>query len=451
MNRLVLVTVLVMAASSLPRMAEACSCVESGAACEDYWKASAVFLGRVETIARQSAKSSASQILADRRVTFTVLEAFSGVQNGTVEVTTGSGGGDCGFAFREGGEYVVYARRSTPTGPLSVSLCSRTREVSRAASDLEYARAVASGAPIQARISGDVVLATRSLSRRPVPEPRPLADVAVRLERDGQTTRVVTGADGRFLAEGLKAGQYRARFDLSDGLYSEGWPKTIELRDDRSCAEVHLAAFADGRVSGRAIDASGRPVAGLTIELTVAVGLDDALGPERIRDLTDADGRYEITHIPAGRFVVAINTERDREGTLLQPRVFYPGVTSLASATGISLKAGERVELEDFVLPRDLVFVPVSGIVLDAGGSPAPNARVYLKGQAEADYILSEPAVTDAGGRFTLAAIAGRGYRLFAERHREEGSSVRIDSSEQTPFVASATAAPFKLSLRARY
>jgi hypothetical protein len=89
--------------------------------------------------------------------------------------------------------------------------------------------------------------------------------------------------------------------------------------------------------------------------------------------------------------------------------------------------------------------------VLDANGVPVPNALVYLKGQTEADYILSEPAVTDRSGRFTLAALAGRNYRLFAERSRDEASRVRIDSSEQLPFTATADAPPFKLTLRARY
>jgi 5-hydroxyisourate hydrolase-like protein (transthyretin family) len=432
------------------RVAEGCTCVESGAACEDYWKASAVFLGRVESIARQPVKPPA-RMPGSRRVTLAVLEPFSGVQKGTVEITTGSGGGDCGFAFREGGQYVVYAQRSEPGAPLTVSICSRTREVAEATADLEYARAVASGVPVQARISGDVLLGTRSLSRGPVREPRPLPDVSVRLERDGQSTRVVTGADGRFSAEGLAAGRYTATIDLPDGLYAEGWPKTIDLRDARSCAEVHATTFVDGRVTGRAVDSSGRPVAGLTVEVTAPAGLDEPLGPERLRDLTDSDGRFEIVHIPAGRFVVGINTQRNRDGALLEPRLFHPGVPALTGATRINLKAGERVALRDFVLPRDVVFVPISGIVLDADGAPAAGARVYLKGQAEADYILSEPAITDARGRFTLAAIEGRGYRLFAERPRGDASNARIDSSEQIPFTAAPTAAPFKLTLRRRY
>jgi hypothetical protein len=167
--------------------------------------------------------------------------------------------------------------------------------------------------------------------------------------------------------------------------------------------------------------------------------------------LTDDEGRYEIVHVPAGRFIIGINTQRSRDGLLLEPRLFYPGVTSLSGAAGVTLKSGERTTLRDFVVPRGIVFVAVSGIVVDANGAPAPNAQVYLKGELDADYILGEPAVTDASGRFTLAAIAGRNYRLFAERSRDDPRIARIDSSEQVPFTAAVGAPPFKLILRARY
>jgi hypothetical protein len=430
------------------RPAEACSCVASGPACEDYWRVSAVFVGRVVSISRDAGKLPARA--PARRVRFDVSEAFSGVSKGTVEVTTGAGGGDCGFPFKEGVEYLVYANGAAETGGLTAGICWRTRELARAGEDLEYARRVAAGAPVQGRISGSVMLETRSLGRAPARAPRPLEGVGVRLLRDGQSTRVVTGIDGRFSAEGLTAGRYDALLELPDGVYAEGWPRTIELRDARSCAELHVAAFPDGRVSGRVIDAAGRAVPGLTIELTVPAGLDAAPGPERIRDLTDSDGRYELAHVPAGRFVVGINTQPAQSGEP-EPRLFHPGVAVLNAATRVSLRAGERITLRDFQLPRELTYVALSGVVLDAGGSPAANARVYLKGPAEADYILSEPAITDSSGRFVLAAVPGRSYKIFAERPRGEGPGAATDSSELVAFTADAAATPFRLLLRQRY
>jgi hypothetical protein len=433
------------------REAEACSCMAPGAACEDYWKASAVFLGRVQSISPAGSIRSRSAP-ARRRVTFTVIEAFSGVRKGTLEVTTGSGGGDCGYPFREGGEYVVYANGDAPGGPLSASVCSRTREVSRAADDLAYARSVVNGTAAGGRIGGEVLLATRTLVRIPVrDEPRPLPGIGVRLESEGHSARVVTGPDGKFSAEALPPGRYLVTLEMPEGLYAEVWPKAIELRDPSSCAEVRGTAFADGRVTGRALDGAGRPIPGLTIELTAPVGLDEPDAAERLRDLTDHDGRYEIVHVPAGRFVVGINTQPGRSGGAPEPRILHPGVPSPTGATRVMLKRGERVSLGDFRIPPSLVFIPVSGVVLSPDGAPVSGARVYLKGPAETDFILSEPAITDATGRFQLAALQGRSYRLFAEWSRDDVPNAAIDSSDQVAFTAASPAPSFKLSLRRRY
>jgi 5-hydroxyisourate hydrolase-like protein (transthyretin family) len=446
----IVVLSVMMTVAMFARDASACSCVDAGPACAAYWKVAAVFVGRVESIANVTGKGP-GRFLSSRQVRLTVSEAFNGVSGKTIDVTTGSGGGDCGFAFRQGGEYLVYATRDEATGGLLVSVCSRTRDLSQAADDLAYIRAVAAGGTVPGRIFGDVVLATRVIGGGPSREPRPLTGVGIRLDRDGQSVRVATGDDGRFVAEGVGPGRYTASLELPDGLYADGWPQEIELRSASSCAELHATAFADGRVSGRVVDAAGRPVAGLTIELTVPAAIDKPFGAERLRDLTDSEGRFEIVHVPAGRFIVGINTQPAPDGRVVEPRVFHPGVTALQGSTRVALRASERLTLGDFVLPKNVAFVPVTGVVFEGDGSPAVNARVYLKGAENDNFILNEPAVTDAGGRFTLAAVAGREYRLFAERERADAGRSRIDSSEQLPFTAAAGAPPFKLTLRRRY
>jgi hypothetical protein len=190
---------------------------------------------------------------------------------------------------------------------------------------------------------------------------------------------------------------------------------------------------------------------GLTVDLTVPAGLEQLPGPERIRALTDHDGRYELVHVPPGRFILGINMMRDRDGGFPHPPVFYPGVEQLADAQRIALAPGQRTEMNDFVLPSDLGYVQISGSVVEADGAPAAGARVYLKGPEETDYVLSEPAVADRDGRFVLAALGGRKYRLFAERTRGEGASSRIDSSEQLPLTADENGSPVRLTLRRRY
>jgi hypothetical protein len=52
------------------------------------------------------------------------------------QVSTGYGGGDCGYLFKPGVDYLIYAHGSP--NDLSVVICSRTAELSHAGEDLSY-------------------------------------------------------------------------------------------------------------------------------------------------------------------------------------------------------------------------------------------------------------------------------------------------------------------------
>ena len=54
-----------------------------------------------------------------------------------IVIETGLGGGDCGYDFRRGSDYIVYASKK-PGGGLSASICTPTRLVENAAEDLKY-------------------------------------------------------------------------------------------------------------------------------------------------------------------------------------------------------------------------------------------------------------------------------------------------------------------------
>lgn len=66
-----------------------------------------------------------------------VGEVWKGVPGGTVALMTGAGGGDCGYDFREGERYIVYAHASPYGEPtLGTSICTRTRLLADAGADL---------------------------------------------------------------------------------------------------------------------------------------------------------------------------------------------------------------------------------------------------------------------------------------------------------------------------
>lgn len=94
----------------------ACSCIMPGTPQEEMVNAEAVFSGKVLEI---------EEVNYGYDVTLEVLEVWKGVDRSIVQVHTGMGGGDCGFNFEEGKEYVVYA--SSGEGELlEVYICSLT-------------------------------------------------------------------------------------------------------------------------------------------------------------------------------------------------------------------------------------------------------------------------------------------------------------------------------------
>jgi hypothetical protein len=252
------------------------------------------------------------------------------------------------------------------------------------------------------------------------------------------TTRT-SGGSGWFSLDAPGAGAYRISPEVPDGLYAAEPAHDVTLPDARACADVTISLLDDGRVSGRVIDAKGRPVAGLTIEL--------ASGAASRRTVTDRDGRYALTKIPAGRFTLSVPAGLRASAA----RLFYPGVDAAARAARVVLGAGERKVLDDFTIPAHRAYVPVSGVVLDAGGSPAEGARVYVKGPGEDDRIVSEPVVADFMGRFVIAARAGVEYGVFAERPRAGGRSGGVDASETRRLTAAEGLPPLRLVLARRY
>lgn len=107
-----------------PSAAEACSCAPLSFE-DQRAEAAAIFEGRVE------------QIVSDEdgtlSVAFHVTQAWRGVAQERIEVSTASSGAACGFTFEVGQHYLVYA--TSPESTLRVSLCSRTARMDDAGED----------------------------------------------------------------------------------------------------------------------------------------------------------------------------------------------------------------------------------------------------------------------------------------------------------------------------
>lgn len=135
----------------------ACSCIIPDSPSIEFGQADAVFQGQVISLVD---KQNAATYLLNwvrnwiglpprynfnpnvygYRVTFAVSSSWKGVNATVAQVTTGYGGGDCGYLFKVGADYVIYAYGHP--NDLHASICSRTAELSQATSDLSYLNTV---------------------------------------------------------------------------------------------------------------------------------------------------------------------------------------------------------------------------------------------------------------------------------------------------------------------
>jgi hypothetical protein len=442
-----LLTLLVLLTSS--RAADACSCAPRRPACEVAWESAAVFVGRVERIDVLPGSGRLAPIFRSRHVTFKVIELFRGPTSAEIQIVTGGGGGDCGYRFGKGKDYLVFAYEGRD-GQLTTSICARTQPLAAASGDLEYLRAAFHENQPFGRLSGTVSRATNDLVRQRFTT-RPASGIRVVFTSGPNRYETSTDAKGEFAVESAPAGEYAVQVVAAENEYVHASP-TIVVANARACATMRASIAPDGRVRGRVVDAQGRPVPGVTVELGVHFRLEHPYTSGDIKAATGTDGVYELKRVPPGEYVVGINFSRDGDGELVLPRVFLPGTGNVGRATRVKVGYGERVSVADLALPATLEYRRVTGLVLLAEGGPAADAKVYIRTPGSRGEIVGEAVPTDVFGAFVLSLPAGREYEVFAEASLRGASGTELLSSDKARVeAADATPAPLTLTLRRRY
>ncbi|MDP6354567.1 MAG: hypothetical protein QF473_05685 [Planctomycetota bacterium] len=118
---------LILAAVLFGKETLACKCAPPPPPVPSLKKCHAVFLGQVVSLKHHKEYG--------KLVTFKVQDSWKGKQGDTVVVRTGIGGGDCGYSFVKGKNYLIYGYNSK--GTLWASICSRTRPLGRATADIK--------------------------------------------------------------------------------------------------------------------------------------------------------------------------------------------------------------------------------------------------------------------------------------------------------------------------
>jgi hypothetical protein len=187
---------------------------------------------------------------------------------------------------------------------------------------------------------------------------------------------------------------------------------------------VTLVLQPGGRVSGRVtIDEPGEKTAfGLSrVSLSLRPDTTRPLAMRPARADVKADGAFEITGIPPGRYRLAVQLPRNAPGTWHVRAATISGVNVLDDP--IELRSDTAVT--DAVVTLSTRSTELSGVMQDAAGRPAPEHYVVVfstdrqRWFQDSRHIQAVRPASD--GRFTARALPAGEYHVAALTDVEDG------------------------------
>jgi protocatechuate 3,4-dioxygenase beta subunit len=245
-----------------------------------------------------------------------------------------------------------------------------------------------------------------------------------------------TDANGRYVFEGVDAGQYRiaiqkAGFAAPDEFAING-RGLIDLKAGERRTDVNMTMQRGAVIVGRVFDASGEPLADVRVMAMRKAPLPPAMPPgaagadflvpggqgAQSNDL----GEFRLFGLPSGEYIVQAipnqNFGSQAPSATTRITTFYPGTSDLAAAQRISVGPGQTVG----DIAMTMIEVPafqVSGVVLTEAGRPVANAmiRLHVEERGVRPFQMMGPSNqsrTDASGRFTIDGVTSGTYTLLA-------------------------------------
>jgi hypothetical protein len=119
------------------RLATACDCDTAPTVVESYKYSDLIFVGEVLSVepfdlTEIESLNKLSQIYSKQVTRFKISQVIKGNKCFEVDIITGLGGGDCGFDFKKGSSYLIYAHEEglfteKDDNRLETDICDRTK------------------------------------------------------------------------------------------------------------------------------------------------------------------------------------------------------------------------------------------------------------------------------------------------------------------------------------
>jgi hypothetical protein len=374
-----------------------------------------------------------------KSITMIVEKVFKGKLKVRDEIVFGQGGGaDCIWTFDEksvGHQFLFYLDRpeKLSTEPYLPSKepglwfafgCGRSRGLGGATEDLLYLENI-SKLRGKTRISGTIGGGFAF----------PDIDVEgkkIKIIGPKKTYETKTNEEGVFEIYDLPPGKYFVEPEMPAGWKIDPYwltrsenvvtdesgrpemksPKRVALMlEPKKHASVDIVFTVENSVRGRVLDPKGRAMFGVCVYMLRSG--QEGSGPF---NCTDEEGRFEITHIPEGQYVLVANQDGKPSSREPFPKIFYPNVTERERAAVINIGPGENIANLDIVIPKLVETVTITGTLQYSDGKPVAEKWVKFKQTSPNDKVKGDVSTeTDSAGRFTLTVLKGLTGELFAE------------------------------------
>jgi len=422
-----------------PALVHACSCGPRPTVLDAFDRADEVVIVRAISVEKAPDTDNHHYVDGVRSTTAVVEKVFKGNLKVRDEIVFGQGGGaDCIWTFSEksiGYQFLFYLTSpeklanepylpSKDAGLWFAFGCGRSTGLRGATDDLLYLENMAKVRG-KTRISGTIG-----------GWQNPDIDVAgkkIKIIGPNKTYETKTDEHGVFEIYDLPPGKYFVEPEMPVGWKIDPYwlrysasvvgseygqpelksPKQVAvILEGKKHAGVDIAFTIDNFLRGQVIGPDGKPMARVCVYL-LAPEQKESWGPH---DCTDENGRFEITSIPEGEYVLVSN--QDGKPSSREPfgKIFYPNVTEREQAAVISIHRGQTVNDINVVIPELVDTITVEGVLQYSDGKPAGEHWVKFKptdGDKNVEGEVSEK--TDAAGRFSLKILKGLTGEIASE------------------------------------
>ena len=236
-----------------------------------------------------------------------------------------------------------------------------------------------------------------------------------------------TGEDGKFVLRGVAPGI--VNFSVSKAGYVSGpFPSVRPAADGEQIDNVILAVPPGASVSGRVLDESGNPVAGVAVSFTAGNQLPLTGPSQSVRGggaMTTEDGRYLVGGLSAGEYAISVRSFMETVEIISSGNdvAVIPNRPDMQSQS-VRLSAAEDRGDVDLVIrfsarltsprPIDDGTATIEGRIVDGNGMSIPHATVLLLQNEKRGVSIATRS--DAAGRWVFQKVPAGSFLIGATR-----------------------------------